>query len=55
LVPGRELHRYATVVQSLTSGRGVHQEVLDHYEVMPGALEAEVVAQVQRESSGKNL
>ncbi len=55
LVPGRGLHRYATVVQSLTSGRGVHQEVLDHYEVMPRELQAEVVAQVQRESSGKNL
>lgn len=42
LVPQRELHKYATVVRALTSGQGVHAEVIDHYEKMPTELEAEV-------------
>ena len=41
--PARELHHYATVLRSLTGGRGIHQEEFSHYEEMPRELEAKVI------------
>jgi len=41
--PARELHHYATVLRSLTGGRGIHLEEFSHYEEMPRELEAKVV------------
>jgi len=54
LVPQRELHKYAAVVQSLTSGQGVHIEGLDHYDEIPTELQAEVVAESNCDSRSKN-
>lgn len=48
-VPQMELYRYSTVLRSLTGGRGIHSEVLDHYEEMPRELEQKVIAQRHKE------
>ncbi|HEU5072113.1 MAG TPA: elongation factor G [Verrucomicrobiae bacterium] len=47
-VPARELHHYATVLRSLTGGRGIHQEMFSHYEEMPRELEARVVEESKK-------
>jgi elongation factor G len=47
--PARELHHYATVLRSLTGGRGIHQEEFSHYEEMPRELEAKVVEEAKRD------
>jgi elongation factor G len=47
-VPARELHHYATVLRSLTGGRGIHQEAFSHYEEMPRELEARVVEESKK-------
>jgi elongation factor G len=46
--PARELHHYATVLRSLTGGRGIHQEEFSHYEEMPRELEARVIEEGKR-------
>jgi elongation factor G len=46
--PARELHHYATVLRSLTGGRGVHEEEFSHYEEMPRELEAKVIEEAKR-------
>ncbi|MBM3891588.1 MAG: elongation factor G, partial [Verrucomicrobia bacterium] len=47
-VPQKELYKYATVVRSLTGGRGVHTEQFDHYEEMPREQEERVIAEAAR-------
>lgn len=54
-VPARELHRYATVVQSLTSGQGVHAESFGHYEILPLELEEQVVKESARRGIGEKI
>jgi elongation factor G len=46
--PARELHHYATVLRSLTGGRGIHEEEFSHYEEMPRELEAKVIEEAKR-------
>lgn len=46
-VPQKELYKYATVLRSLTSGRGYHTEQFDHYEEMPKDFEAKVIAEAK--------
>ena len=38
-----ELHNYATIIRSLTGGRGLHSESLSHYEKMPKELEQNII------------
>jgi len=47
--PARELHHYATVLRSLTGGRGIHEEEFSHYEEMPRDLESKVIEESKRE------
>lgn len=47
-VPQKELYKYASVVRSLTSGRGIHTEAFSHYEEMPRDLEQKIVAEHKR-------
>ncbi|MDP6331148.1 MAG: elongation factor G [SAR324 cluster bacterium] len=42
-VPQRELYSYATILRSITGGRGWHQENFSHYEEMPRDLEQKVI------------
>ena len=44
-VPQKELYQYATVLRSLTGGRGIHVEDFSHYEEMPREMEAKVIAE----------
>ena len=34
-VPQAELHHYATIIRSITGGRGIHTEKFSHYQKMP--------------------
>ncbi|MBN2507499.1 MAG: elongation factor G [Verrucomicrobia bacterium] len=47
-VPQKELYQYATVLRSLTAGRGIHTEDFDHYEEMPRDLESKVIAETKK-------
>jgi elongation factor G len=44
-VPQKELYKYASVLRSLTGGRGIHTEALSHYQDMPRELEQKVIAE----------
>ena len=47
-VPARELYKYSSVIRSLTSGRGVHTERLDHYAEMPREMEQRVIEEARK-------
>ncbi|MBT3455820.1 elongation factor G, partial [bacterium] len=47
--PQAELYRYATTLQSITGGRGLHTEEFSHYEEMPRELEQKVVEASKKE------
>ncbi len=55
-VPQKELHHYATILRSLTSGRGRHEEKFSHYAEMPAEMEAKVIAEAKakREAAHSN-
>jgi elongation factor G len=42
-VPQKELYRYASVLRSLTGGRGYHREQYSHYTEMPHDLEQKLL------------
>ena len=44
-VPQKELYHYSTVVRSLTSGRGRHAEVFDHYAEVPPDMMQKILAE----------
>ena len=50
-VPQRELYSYATVLRSITGGRGWHQENFSHYEEMPHDLEQKVISESKAEEA----
>ncbi|HEY7751311.1 MAG TPA: elongation factor G, partial [Ignavibacteriaceae bacterium] len=43
LVPLAELYKYASLLRSLTQGRGVHKRKFDHYEEVPKEVEQKVI------------
>lgn len=47
-VPQKELYKYASVLRSLTGGRGYHTEGFSHYEEMPHELEQKIIAEHKR-------
>ena len=47
-VPQKELYMYATVLRSLTGGRGIHTEEFSHYEEMPRDLEQKMIAEAKK-------
>jgi elongation factor G len=52
-VPLAEMLRYTTQLRSFTGGRGYFTMAEDHYEVVPGNITQEVVAQRQKELAQK--
>lgn len=44
-VPEAELYRYATVLRSMTQGRGLHHAAFSHYEPMPRHVQDKLVAE----------
>jgi elongation factor G len=53
-VPAMELHQYATILRSLTGGRGIHDEDFSHYEQMPAEIEQKVIAEARRAKEAAN-
>ena len=51
-VPAMQLYRYASVLRSLTGGRGLHSEEFTRYEEMPRELEANVIEAAKRVRAG---
>jgi len=47
-VPQNELYKYASVLRSLTGGRGIHTEAFSHYEEMPHEREQKIIAEHKR-------
>jgi len=48
-VPLAEVQRYATDLRSFTQGRGIYTMTFSHYEPVPAHLQAEIIAQAERE------
>ncbi len=44
-MPQKELYKYASVLRSLTGGRGIHTEGFSHYTEMPREHEQAVIAE----------
>ena len=42
-VPEAEMHRYSTILRSLTHGRGLHRYAFSHYEAMPRNVQDKIV------------
>ncbi|UCC86422.1 MAG: elongation factor G [Anaerolineales bacterium] len=47
--PLADIQRYATDLRSFTQGRGIYTLTFSHYEQVPAHLQAEVIAQAERE------
>ena len=43
LIPLAELHKYSTVLRSMTQGRGIHRRKLSHYEEVPREITEKIV------------
>ena len=48
-IPLAELHKYSTVLRSMTSGRGIHKRAFSHYEEVPGDISQKIIEQTQKE------
>ncbi len=51
-VPAMELYHYATILRSLTGGRGIHTEEFNHYQEMPAEMEQKITAQGKKGKEG---
>ncbi|HEY2800059.1 MAG TPA: elongation factor G [Chthoniobacterales bacterium] len=51
-VPAMELYRYASILRSLTGGRGVHSEEFSRYEEMPREIEQRVIEEAKKTRAG---
>jgi elongation factor G len=49
LVPMSEIHKYSTILRSMTQGRGVYRTKFDHYEELPRELAEKVIAAKEKE------
>ena len=43
-VPMSELHKYSTILRSMTQGRGVYRTRFSHYDELPRELAEKVIA-----------
>lgn len=48
LVPMSELHKYSTILRSMTQGRGVYKTKFSHYDEMPRELMEKVIAAAEK-------
>jgi elongation factor G len=48
LVPMSELHKYSTILRSMTQGRGVYKTKFSHYDEMPKELMEKVMAAAEK-------
>ncbi|MBP1691007.1 MAG: fusA [Bacteroidetes bacterium] len=47
-VPAAELHKYATVLRSMTGGRGVYSATMSHYEEVPREQAEKIIAAAEK-------
>jgi len=47
-VPAAELHKYATVLRSMTGGRGVYTASMSHYEEVPREQAEKIIAAAEK-------
>ncbi|MBK7257153.1 MAG: elongation factor G [Ignavibacteriae bacterium] len=47
-IPAAEIHRYATVLRSMTGGRGVYHASMSHYEEVPREQAEKVIAAAEK-------
>jgi len=43
-VPMSELHKYSTILRSMTQGRGIYRSKFSHYDELPRELAEKVIA-----------
>jgi elongation factor G len=48
LVPMAELHKYSTILRSMTQGRGVYKTRFSHYDEMPREQAEKVIEAYQK-------
>jgi elongation factor G len=48
-VPLAELHKYSTVLRSMTQGQGMFQQKLSHYEEVPNELAHKIIEETKKE------
>ena len=53
-VPAMELYRYASILRSLTGGRGLHSEQFSRYEEMPREIEQRVIDEAKKARAGNS-
>ncbi len=53
-VPAMELYRYASILRSLTGGRGVHSERFSRYQEMPREIEQRVIEEAKKARAGNS-
>lgn len=49
LVPLKELYRYSTNLRSMTQGRGIHRQKIDHYEEVPREIAEKIIAEYEKQ------
>jgi elongation factor G len=50
-VPLAELHKYSTLLRSMTQGRGIHNQNFSHYEEVPSEIAEKIIAQAKKEKT----
>jgi elongation factor G len=53
-VPAMELYRYASVLRSLSGGRGLHSEQFSRYEEMPREIEQRIIEEAKKARAAGN-
>lgn len=48
-VPLAELHKYSTILRSMTQGQGIFHREFSHYEEMPGEIAQKIIEAAQKE------
>ena len=48
-VPLAELHKYSTVLRSMTQGQGIFHQKMSHYEEVPGEQAQKIIEQAKKE------
>ena len=49
-----ELYRYASILRSLSGGRGVHSAQFSRYEEMPREIEQRVIEEAKKANAGNS-
>jgi len=48
IIPMAELHKYSTILRSMTQGRGIYRTRFSHYDELPKELADKVIAAAEK-------